>query len=161
MSCYAGNQVHSVFKWRRTYLKSHTLHVELRAEVVRWEEQHSLLQRKHIPLTHLDVDCTVVLPRCQLLLQLGAGLRDSVHALNNTVDLFTALRGIHTVQTQRPCQNRLSIVGVVPWGLRHRSGAAGLCNTIHVRLGTTALYHINSIPIFKLEMVHAGNLQQL
>lgn len=59
---------------------------------------------------------------CSLVLD-----RDSVlHAFNDTVDLFTALRGIHTVQTQRPCQNRLSIIGVEPWGLRHRSRAAGL-----------------------------------
>ncbi len=55
------------------FRKSHTLNMELRAEVVRWEEQHRLLQRKRIPLTHLDVDCTLVLPRCQLLPQPSAG----------------------------------------------------------------------------------------
>lgn len=85
--------------------------------------------------------------------------RDSVHAFNDTVDLFTALRGIHTVQTQQLCQNRLSIVGVAPWGLRHRSGAAGLCNIITLDMWHWGwlLYIINSMPIVTLEMVYAGN----
>lgn len=48
---------------------------------------------------------------------------DSVHAFNDTVDLFTAL-GVHA----RPRIHYLS--RAEPCELRHRSCAAGLCNTI-------------------------------
>lgn len=122
-ACYAGNQVHPVFEW--TYLQSY----RRRAEVVGWQEQQRLLQRKHIPLTHFDMDvhsCSALGASCSCSSVLD---RDSVHAFNDTVDLFTALWGIHMVKTQPRCQNRLSL----EWsceGLRHRSGAARLCNTI-------------------------------
>lgn len=86
-----------------------------------WDESCSTVSfRHHIPLTALCASCSF-----------GPVLdKDSVHAFNDTVDLFTALRGIRTVQTQRPCQNRLPITRVELWELRHRSCAAGLCNTI-------------------------------
>lgn len=80
MSCYADNQVCPVFESTRTYLN--------RGEVVSWKEQHCLLHTPH------SSDCTGCL---------DSPVQDnSVCAFNDTVELFTALRGIHMVQTQCP-----------------------------------------------------------
>lgn len=81
MSCYPDNQVWPVVESTRTYLN--------KGEVVCWKEHHCLLHTPH------SSDCT----RC-----LDSLLQDinSVRAFNDTVELFTALRGIHMVQTQWP-----------------------------------------------------------
>lgn len=50
--------------------------------------------KKHIPLTHSDVDCTLLCSALGASCSCGSVLdRDSEHAFNDTVDLFTALGG--------------------------------------------------------------------
>lgn len=90
-----------MFKLRRAYLKSHTLSMELGQEW--WDEKSSVVSFRENTLLSL---LRRWLFCCGASWSHGSVLdRDSVHAFNDTVDLFTVLRETRG-PTQRPCQNQ-------------------------------------------------------